>query len=47
MYKYLVEVGEEGRCKLFTVVCSDRTRSDSHKQKFKTFHLKIRKPTLL
>lgn len=47
VYKYLVEVGEEGRSKLFTVVCSDRTRSDSHKQKFKTFHLKIRKPTLL
>jgi len=42
VYKYLKEGCKHDRARLFTLVPSDRTRGNGHKQKHRRFCLKIR-----
>lgn len=36
---YLVGVSEEDRARLFSGVCSDRTKGNGHKMRYRKFHL--------
>jgi len=43
MYKYLKKASNKDRARLFSVVLSDRTRSNGHKLKDRKLPLNIRK----
>ena len=43
MYKYLRGGSKEHGARLFSEVCTDRTRGNGHKPTYRMFHLSVRK----